>query len=237
MIHALLNPVWEALSTHHSFLNQGNEVLKYYPGDICPFVALKNWDETDFTVLASQLPSNRIFSVPFAREIKFTPAFEVLFTIPLYQMVCHQLNPFENNVSNLVPLTKAEVPQMLVLTEKTKPGPFYQRTIEFGNYYGIFDGDKLVSMAGQRLQTNTHTEVSAICTDPDYLGRSYAKRLTSHICSMIIDAGKTPFLHVRQDNAAAIGLYKQLGFDISTEIFFAVFKKKFSASDLNPEQE
>lgn len=115
---------------------------------------------------------------------------------------------------------------MLSLTEQTKPGPFYRRTIEFGNYHGIFNGDKLVSMAGQRLQTHTHTEVSAICTDPEHCGKSYAKLLTSHICSLIIDAGKTPFLHVKQDNTAAISLYQKLGFEISTEIFFAVFKKK-----------
>lgn len=224
------NPAWEALSTHQSYLNQGDDTLKYFPGDICPFVGLKNWDDADFHTLNTKLPANRTFSVPFSKEIHFPESFEVLFAIPLYQMICTHFHPAEKSAQQIVPLTEADVPQMLSLTEQTKPGPFYQRTIEFGNYHGIFEGNKLVSMAGQRLQTHTHTEVSAICTDPEHLGKSYAKILSSYICSLIIEAGKTPFLHVRQDNAAAIGLYKKLGFEISTEIFFAVFKKSNSSA-------
>jgi GNAT superfamily N-acetyltransferase len=226
MNFCLANPAWEALSSQQSYLNQGDDTLKYFPGDICPFVGVKDWNDVDFSRLISSLPANRTFSVPFYKEIHFPDAFEVLFAIPLYQMICNHFHPVEKSTQHIVPLTEEHIPQMLTLTEQTKPGPFYQRTIEFGNYHGIFDGDKLVSMAGQRMQTHTHTEVSAICTDPAYSGRSYAKMLTSHICSLIIDAGKIPFLHVRQDNTSAIGLYKKLGFEISTEIFFAVFKKK-----------
>jgi len=226
MTTALYNPAWEALSSHQSYLNQGNDTLKYFPGDICPFVGVKDWNDADFSRLISSLPANRTFSVPFYKEIHFPDAFEVLFAIPLYQMICTHFHPVENKGIHFVPLTEADVPQMLSLTEQTKPGPFYQHTIDFGNYHGIFDGDKLVSMAGQRLQTDSHTEVSAICTDPEYAGRSFAKILTAHLCSLIINAGKIPFLHVRQDNTSAIGLYKKLGFEISTEIFFAVFKKK-----------
>lgn len=222
----IANPAWEALSTHQSYLNQGDDHLKYFPGDICPFVGLKEWDEADFRKLESMLPDNRTFSVPFSKEIHFPDSLDILFSIPLYQMICTHFHPAEITGVPIVPLTEAHVPQMLSLTEATKPGPFYQRTIGFGNYHGIFDGDKLVSMAGQRMQTHTHTEVSAICTYPAYSRRSYAKLLTSYLCALIIESGKTPFLHVRQDNAAAIGLYKKLGFDISTEIFFTVFRKK-----------
>lgn len=114
---------------------------------------------------------------------------------------------------------------MLDLTARTKPGPFNDNTIEFGNYFGIFDGDQLVSMAGQRLQTNDFTEVSAICTDPDHLGKGYAAALTQKVCACIYNNGKTPFLHVRQDNAGAIKLYQKLGFEIRTDIFFSIFKK------------
>jgi len=52
---------------------------------------------------------------------------------------------------DIVPLTEQHVPQMLALTKLTNPGPFAEQTINFGHYYGIFDGDKLVAMAGQRL--------------------------------------------------------------------------------------
>jgi hypothetical protein len=48
-------------------------------------------------------------------------------------------------------LATQHVPQMLALTKLTNPGPFAARTIEFGHYCGIFNGEKLVAMAGQRL--------------------------------------------------------------------------------------
>lgn len=220
------NPVWTALNSHQSYLNMGDEQLKYFPADICPFVGLENWDENDLEILINRLPSDRTFSMPLSKTIVLPDQFKEVFAIPLYQMICNHFQPFENHSITLLPLSEKHVPQMLQLTERTKPGPFYERTIEFGNYYGIFQEDKLISMAGQRLQTNTHTEVSAICTNPQHLGKSYAKALTSHICSIIIDNGKIPFLHVRQDNAGAIALYKKLGFEIATEIAFAVFKKK-----------
>ena len=222
----LANPIWEALTTQQSYLNQGNDTLKYFPADICPFVGLKTWNDDDLAELISSLPSDRTFSMLLSKQVVLPDAFEILFSLPLYQMTCTNFHPAENSTQHIVLLSKEHVPQMLTLTEQTKPGPFYQRTIEFGNYHGIFEGDKLVSMAGQRLQNHTHTEVSAICTDPEYSGRSYAKILSSYLCSLVIDAGKIPFLHVRQDNAAAIGLYKKLGFEISSEIFFAVFRKK-----------
>lgn len=113
---------------------------------------------------------------------------------------------------------------MLSLTALTKPGPFFKRTIEMGRYFGLFDGDKLVSMAGERLQMPGYTEVSAICTDPDYHGKGYASLLTSVVCEKIIAEGNTPFLHVRYDNTRAIDVYKKLGFEINADVHFAIFK-------------
>ena len=93
-----------------------------------------------------------------------------------------------------------------------------------GRYFGMFDGDRLVSMAGERLQMPGYTEVSAICTDPVYNGKGYASLLTSVVCKMIIEDGNTPFLHVRFDNTRAIEVYKKLGFEIRADVFFAIFK-------------
>ena len=37
----------------------------------------------------------------------------------------------------LTPLTHVDVPAMLQLVELTHPGPFFQRTIEFGGYLRV----------------------------------------------------------------------------------------------------
>ena len=140
-------------------------------------------------------------------------------------MYCQHLKPIENNTINTRKLTAADIPQMLALTEKTKPGPFYERTIELGNYIGIFDKEELVAMAGERLQLNGFTELSAVCTATDHLGKGYASYLSSKIAETIIAGGNQPFLHVRTDNLRAIQLYQKLGFEIRADVYFAVFKK------------
>ncbi len=67
-------------------------------------------------------------------------------------------------------------------------------------------------MAGERLQPPGHTEVSAICTDPDHRGRGLARLLTGAVVDAIRARGDTPFLHVVDDNVSAIRLYEQMGF-------------------------
>jgi predicted GNAT family acetyltransferase len=81
-------------------------------------------------------------------------------------------------------------------------------------------------MAGERLKVNGYTEISAICTHPDYLGKGYASYLLSHACEHTIREGNIPFLHVRTDNTRAIEVYKKLGFVIRADVFFAIFKKR-----------
>ncbi len=78
---------------------------------------------------------------------------------------------------SIVALTPSDVPEMLALTARTKPGPFHRRTCEMGDYFGLRKNGTLVAMAGERLQVPGHTELSAICTDPEHLGRGHRGRV------------------------------------------------------------
>ena len=74
------------------------------------------------------------------------------------------------------------------------------RTIELGGYIGLFDGDRLVAMAGQRLAPPGFREVSAVCTHPDFRGRGLAAGLTTLVARAILERGEQPFLHHASDN-------------------------------------
>jgi predicted GNAT family acetyltransferase len=135
----------------------------------------------------------------------------VLRTITGVQMVAGDLvtPPGEAPIR---PLTTFDVPAMLALIDLARPGPFEARTIELGRYVGVFDGDQLVAMAGERMRFPGWTEVSAVATHPAARRRGLGALLTHHVARSIVERGGTPFLHVVTGNDDAIRVYQRLGF-------------------------
>ena len=62
------------------------------------------------------------------------------------------------------------------------------------------------------MQMNHFIEVSAVVTHPDYTRQGMAKELVAHVAQKILEKGKTPILHVAEENVGAIKLYEKLGF-------------------------
>lgn len=106
----------------------------------------------------------------------------------------------------------AHADAMVALAALTKPGPFGPRNIELGEYYGLFEGDRLVAMAGERLGAARLREVSAVCTHPQFQGRGLARRLMDKVMRLQMARGETPFLHVMAANERARGMYERMGF-------------------------
>ncbi|WTN36868.1 GNAT family N-acetyltransferase [Streptomyces canus] len=120
-----------------------------------------------------------------------------------------------------------DVPEILDLVARTKPGPFLKRTIALGTYLGIRDRGQLIALAGERsemgvppaegwgrLRPPGWTEISAVCTNPAYRGRGLATRLVRAVAAGIRERGDIPFLHAAADNANAIRLYESIGFTL-----------------------
>ena len=219
------NPVWFSLSGKESRFNAGNETIKYFQDDVAPFLAAEHWDEADHAMMREILPADRKFYILKPGAIQLAEGFDVIYTTPIYQMVCHRFQPFLQKNIVVTPLEKKNVPSMIDLAWRTKPGPYLERTIEFGPYISIQQDGLIASMAGERMHLDGMTEVSAVCTEPDYLGRGYASHLMSLLCERIIQRGETPFLHVRADNERAIKAYERLGFSIRADVFFAIIQK------------
>lgn len=141
-----------------------------------------------------------------------TEGWRVLNDRELLQMVYSPEFPIPELEIQLENLCDSDVPEMLFLTELTKPGPFLARTIDFGGYLGVKDGPRLISMAGRRLCPDPYVEISAVCTHPDYLGKGLSAQVTSQVMKGILAEKRIPFLHVYPDNAPAIRVYEKLGF-------------------------
>jgi predicted GNAT family acetyltransferase len=89
-------------------------------------------------------------------------------------------------------------------------------------------------MAGERMRFPGYTEVSGVCTHPDFRGRGFARRLSATVAARIEARGEQPFLHAWKSNHAAISLYESLGFDLRAEVNIAVLERRTVWADQGP---
>jgi predicted GNAT family acetyltransferase len=94
-----------------------------------------------------------------------------------------------------------------------------------GEFWGIRIDGRLASMAGERMRPPGHTEVSGVCTHPDFRGRGLARRLSAYVTARILARGERPFLHAWKTNEAAIGLYERLGYAVTDEVHVAFIRR------------
>jgi predicted GNAT family acetyltransferase len=226
MNHVLDNPLFNALLSGCKHFASGTDKVKYFPKEVSPFAGTDDLSAASLSVLYDIMPKARAVVLITAQQPDIPSQWQVVHQSKVYQMMGDKVLPADTEHAEIMPLTIAHVPQMQSLTQLTNPGPFEERTIEFGNYSGIFNNGQLVAMAGQRLHIDDYIEVSAVCTHPDHLGKGYARALILHTIKQIVAMGKTPFLHVRTDNTRAIEVYKSMGFTIRQELFVNVLLKE-----------
>ncbi|OKS84771.1 GNAT family N-acetyltransferase [Mucilaginibacter polytrichastri] len=226
MDHVLDNPLFNALLTGNKHFANGTADVKYFPKEVSPFAGTKDLSAASLTQLHDMLPADRVVALITASQPEIPMQWQVLHQSLVHQMMGNGVQVPAGNNDEIIPLTKADIPQMLALTQLTNPGPFEERTIEFGNFAGIFKNGQLAAMAGQRLHIDNYVEVSAVCTHPEHLGKGYARALIFHQIKHILSAGNIPFLHVRTDNSRAIKVYQDLGFVTRQQLNVNVLLKK-----------
>ena len=203
------NPVWNSLSeTHGGFvLDYGN--TKFYNPDYCPFGGFINPESTlDASDQYLTLAEN-FFIVGEKPEI--SKSLKIVKELVCLQMIIY--NKIELSITDtIIKLTEEHNQELVHLVNLVQPGYFKNKTASLGNYYGIFKEDQLVAITGERMKMNDFTEVSAIITHPDHIGKGYAKQLIAHCVNNIFSENKIPYLHVVESNIGAIGLYEKLGF-------------------------
>jgi ribosomal protein S18 acetylase RimI-like enzyme len=208
--HPLDNAGWHALNSHHSYLAEVTGVARRYPADVSPFGAVDAVTDEAWNDLAAAAGAGHPV-VLFRVDAPDPPdGWTLAFRGHGHQMVAGDLVDLEPVAIDQ--LTVENVPEMMALVRVAQPGPFLARTIEMGNYYGVFDDGRLVAMAGERMHLDGFTEISAVCTHPDARGRGLAAALTRHVSLGIRGRGEEAFLHVASDNHNARRVYERLGF-------------------------
>ncbi|WP_055435263.1 GNAT family N-acetyltransferase [Lacinutrix algicola] len=222
--HQLKNPVWHSLKeTHKKFVIEFNRVQFYKP-DVCNFAAF--YDDTK-TAKAANEYTNSSDDFFFVSENQ-TPIVDGINVVlekktDGCQMVLNKLVDIEIT-EDIVLLDETFIDEIYDLVWLVMPGYYKKRTFEMGNYYGILKDGKLVSIAGQRMQTNLFIEISAVVTHPDYTGKGLARQLIVHNTKEILKENKTPILHTNKGNLA-IPLYEKLGYKLTRDMNWWLYRK------------
>lgn len=209
--HILDQPIRNALLTRHKNLSEGGPLALRYQPDISPFATAVDDSAEALVALAALIPPKGMAMLVQAGEHQLPPGLVAENSFQVVQMVAGAVTATEAGI-DVLELSDADAPEMLALALLTRPGPYNSRTHAFGGYIGIREGGRLAAMAGHRLKVPGYTEISAVCTHPDFRGRGYAGHLTRVVAARIAARGETPFLHTYAANATAIRLYERLGF-------------------------
>jgi GNAT superfamily N-acetyltransferase len=224
-MHVLDNPVWHALTgTHATVAERNGDAARYVP-DVAVFAALTDDATTEAWDALGDIVGPGGTANLARRDVTAPEAWTVVFSVPCRQMwlpgaVTHADDGAQEGraPSPITGLGAADVPEMLALVARTRPGPFATRTVELGTYLGVRDGGELIAMAGERLHPAGFTEISAVCTDTEYRGRGLASVLVRAVVRGIRARGETPFLHLTTENHAAHRVYSALGFETRAEL-------------------
>jgi hypothetical protein len=211
-------PVWNALTTRQAHLAQGDARAVRFAPEYGLFAAVADASPDSLAALAALVPPRGGLALVEAQAPPPIPGTQIAQRASVWQMSAEMLTPATPAKVEIVPLTDADAAEMLALATLTEPGPFFERTHRLGDFVGVKQDGQLVAMAGERMKPTGFTEVSGVCTRPEWRGHGYAGALSRAVVEGILARGERPFLHVYAHNAAAITLYQSLGFSLRREM-------------------
>jgi ribosomal protein S18 acetylase RimI-like enzyme len=223
MSNPLDRPVWYALSGPQASLAAVTGAAVRIDPAYGPFAAARDAGDEAQAALAATLrgPDDRIGIVE--REAwPVPPGTRVLGGGDLVQMVFDAPPPDGPADPRIKRLGEKDAAEMAALAFATEPGPWGAKTHRYGDYFGIRQGRKLASMAGERLRLPGHAELSGVSTWSEFRGKGLAAALVRHVVREFLARGDTPFLHCYAANAGAVALYEKLGFRVRARMAFTI---------------
>lgn len=206
------NPAWHSLTTgRHAHLAIGGDLVRRYPPEVSGFVGVRDWDDPEvWNAISDLLGSGAEVAISNANPVIPDGWDEVWRGAGVQLVETERLQTRPDD--EVIVLGADDAPEMLALVERNQPGPFLPRTHELGRYIGIRREGRLIAMAGERLQPEGWTEISAVATDAEYRRQGLASRLVLDIAYHVQQRGDRALLHAAATNTGAILAYQKLGF-------------------------
>jgi predicted GNAT family acetyltransferase len=205
------HPVWSALTSRHAAFSLGDASARRYQPGIVPFIGVEEATQDSLAAAAFLVQPNE--QVTFFGPEPVDPPASLVVIERRTALQMEFAGRLSGDCSTEVrSLDRRDVPAMLELVDLAKPGAFGPRSIELGEFLGVHDGERLVAMVGERMKVSGATEITALCTHPDYRRRGYSKTLLGVLTRRIADRNERAFLHVSTAKSGAIALHESQGF-------------------------
>jgi len=222
MTSLLDNLVWHTLCGPHAKYAIGAGAVRRYAPGFAPMVGFADLDQPDFSTLALYVePGEHLYCDGWAGMAPH--GWRIASESLLCRMVWDGVMPAGDALPEAILLGAQHACAALELATLTRPGPFGLRTIELGDYVGIFEAKRLVAMAGARECAGGMREISGVCTHPEFRGRGFAKSLIGHLMLRQQRRNENFFLRVMRDNDEARRFYRRMGFRDDLESVARVF--------------
>ncbi len=135
-----------------------------------------------------------------------------------YKMALKDLSVVKSrDCSQAVRLSSADLPAITRLYAESYPGNWFdQRMLDTRQYFGVWQGDELVSIAGIHVYSEKYgvAALGNITTHPAWRNRGYGQLVTARLCQSLAESVDQIGLNVKADNQAAIACYQKMGFEI-----------------------
>lgn len=225
MKHPLDRPAWTALTSRHARFSEGGARARRYADGLPPFIVSSDDAAASLAELDRLLRPGEALYLLQADAIALPRGVVATLTADALQLVAER--PLAAPATDrFLELGAADAAAMLELAELTRPGPFTADSLKLGRFWGARIDGRLVAMAGERMRQDGFTEVSGVCTHPDFRGRGLAKGLSLVAAAAIFARRDVPYLHAYTSNPAAIGLYVAIGFKVRTTMHVARVEKR-----------
>jgi predicted GNAT family acetyltransferase len=224
MTHILDRPIWSALATRHQALSEGGDLARRYRPSIVPFAATAADDAESLHALGKLLSPRETAIMVQVDKMALPAEVCAISTASLVQMVAEQ--PVQAVSDQRVQrLTRDDAAEMLALASLTKPGPFTLEALSLGEFWGVKSDGRLVAMAGERMKQPGYTELSGVCSHPDFRGGGLGRLLSLFVSNRIAARGEVAYLHAYESNTAATRLYESIGFRLRSTLNMAVVQR------------
>ena len=229
MMHPLDRPVWSALTSRLGPLTirreQGRGSAVRLDPEVGVFAAAADTsDESQalLDALCREHPGAGLVEPEGTPIEAVLPDRPVISRAACVQMTADDLTPGHYGDLDIQPLGEADADEMLALATLTKPGPFRRGTRRLGGFVGVKRDGRLIAMAGERMKVDGFTELSGVCTHPDFRGQGLAGALSRAVVAGILARGEQAFLHAYAGHTATVAFYEGLGFRIRARMTYTV---------------